>query len=452
MANGKTEGETVNTEASRLGRGKLRQFFAYLRNIFSIKTVLAMVRDRRQQPTVPTEMVVCILFFVGVLRIRSFNALEPTLAEATMQRALGVSGGGNSQRVCSVDTLSYALARMDPETARKMVVHTLRKAERNKVFRHGGQGGLRFVAIDGWEPFSSRSRHCPACLTREIHVGTKERNQTVTEYYHAFVVAFYLDDRMDLVIDMEPIRSADVRIDSGEKDVKGHEGELTAAKRLLPRLRATHRWIDVLVLDALYANGPFLTLAKALKYGVVVILKKEANEPLKEAFRLWGDRGPDEVHEDRENKERIELWNNPGLETLRTYDGPIRVVRGTVHKEKNGTTNTWCFAVTGIANGLSNAGVLKVGRSRWHIENTAFYQWTQYWHFDHVFTHSENAVASLFWIFFLAFNLLQLFVYRNLGGYGRDQGKDVTRTLVRLIDEMRDDLARLTEPLDWDTS
>ncbi len=94
MADGKTQGETVNTEANGLGKGKLRQYFAYVRNIFSIKTVLAMVRDRRQQPTVPTEMIVCILFFVGVLRIRSFNALEPTLAEATMQRALGVIGGG----------------------------------------------------------------------------------------------------------------------------------------------------------------------------------------------------------------------------------------------------------------------------------------------------------------------------------------------------------------------
>ena len=341
---------------------------------------------------------------------------------------------------------------MDPETARKMVVQTLRTAERNKVFRNGGQSGLRFAAIDGWEPFSSRHRHCPGCLTREVHVGPRELGQTVTEYYHAFVVAFYLDDCMDLVLDMEPIRSADVRLEAGEKEVKGHEGELTASKRLIVRLRSTYRWLDVLVVDALYANGPFLTLAKELKFGVIAGLKKEGNEPLKEALRQWRDRSPDEVHNDKENKERIELWNCQEIATLGTYDGPIRVVRGTVHKEKAGTTHTWCFAVIGVANRLSNVGVLKMGRRRWHIENTAFHQWTQSWHFDHVFSHSEKGLPSLFWIFFLVFNLLQLFVYRHLGGYGRDQGKDVTRTFVRLIDEMIDDLARLTEPLVWDTS
>jgi len=40
--------------------------------------------------------------------------------------------------------------------------------------------------------------------------------------------------------------------------------------------------------------------------------------------------------------------------------------------------------------------------------------------------------------------LLTLFLYRQLCSYGRDRGNDVTRTISRLVDEMRDDLARLT--------
>jgi hypothetical protein len=244
---------------------------------------------------------------------------------------------------------------------------------------------------------------------------------------------------------MEPIRSADVRLEAGEKEVKGHEGELPASKRLIARLRSTYRWLDVLVVDALYASGPFLTLATELKFGVIAVLKKDANEPLKEALRQGEDRGPDEVRYDKENKERIELWNCPEISTLGSYHGPIRMVRGTVHKDKAGTTHTWCFAVIGVARTLSNAGVLKMGRRRWHIENTGFNQWTQYWHFEHVFSHSEKGLPSQFWIFFLVFNILQLFVYRHLGGYGRDGGKDVTRTVLRLIDEVIDDLARFTE-------
>jgi hypothetical protein len=279
---------------------------------------------------------------------------------------------------------------------------------------------------------------------------------TVTQYYHAFVVAMLIDDRLDLVIDMEPIRSADVRADKGERDIKGHEGELTAAKRLVPRLRKTYgRWIDALVVDALYSNGPFLTVAKNSGFAVFATLQKETDEPLKDALAIWGDKGPDStktIEDDKGRiKERIELWDCKGIETLDTYDGPIRVVRGVVHGP-NDVTKTWSMAVTGDVTRLPPMQALSIGRGRWHIENTAFHQFTKRWRFDHVFTHGQDAIPALFFIFMLAFNLLQLFLYRNLCCYGRDRGADVTRTISRLIDEMIDDLARLDVTIAWDTS
>ena len=452
-ANPKTPLETVTAGPGTLSWGRLRDFFAYVHRVFSLGNLLDTVRDKRKEPRVPTELIVRILFLTGLLRIRSFNALEPKLSEPPMLRALGALLGTNITKACSVDVLSYSLARMEVETVRAMNVAILEKAERNKVFREGWHGAMRFVALDGWEPFSSRSRHCPACLTRKIQIGKEGHKQTVTEYYHVFVVAMLLDERLDLMLDMEPVRSADVRSELGDKDVTGHEGELTAAKRLATRLRATYgRWLDVLVLDALYPNGPFLTLAKKLNFGVIAVLKKGNNEPLKEALSLWEGKAPDEVVVDLKKKERIELWGCQELKTLMSYDGDIRAVRGIVHKQHADTIHTWCFAVTGCATRLSNQKVLAVGRARWHIENTGFYQWSQYWNFAHVFTHGENALPSLFWIFFLAFNLLQLFLYRHLRSYGRDKGKDVTRTIWRLIDEMNADLACLHQPLAWDTS
>jgi hypothetical protein len=432
-----------------MGRGRLRQFFAYARRVFGLVQLLDGVRDRRRRPQVATAVVARIVFLVGLLRIRSFNALDPKLGEAAMQRALGalkVDG-----KVCSVDTLSYSLKRMDVDTARATVVATIKKAERNKVFREGWCGAMRFVAIDGWEPFCSRSRHCPACLTRQVKTG-KEGKTIVTEYYHAFVVALLLDQRLELVLDMEPIRSSDVRKEAGDGNAHGHEGELTAAKRLVTRLRTTYgRWIDVLVVDALYPNGPFFTTAKNAGYGVIAVAKKNSDEPLKEALSLWNNEEPKVVF-DEKKKERIELWDCPDIETLSTYRGPIRVVRAIVHKQAANTTHTWCFAVTGVATRLSARQVIQVGRARWHLENTGFYQWSQYWRFAHVFTHNAQALPALFWIFFLAFNLLQLFLYRQLCSYGRDRGKDVTRTIWRVIDEMVGELERLDRPLSWNTS
>lgn len=431
-----------------LGAGRLRQFLGYARKTFGLDALLSGIRDRRKTSRVPTALIARIVFLTGVLRIRSFNALEPKLAEPWMQRALGLRVG---RKVCSVDTLSYSLSRADVRSCRDQVVRLVQKAERNKVFREGWHGAMRVVALDGWEPFSSFERHCPACLTRQVTTKDNGVEAKRTQYYHAFVVAMLIDDRLDVVIDMEPILSADMRVDARGTKADKHEGEATAAKRLVPRLRHTYgRWLDVLVVDALYANGPFLTVAKQSGFGVVVMLRKETDEPLKDALVLWQGQPADKIIE-REH-ERTELWDCPGIETLSSYDGPIRVVRGVVTDTRVGTVHTWCLAVTGCATRLSAAQVLAVGRGRWHIENTAFHQFTHAWRFDHVFTHSPDAIPALFWIFLLAFNLLQLFLYRKLCSYGRDRGKDVTRTISRVVDEMLDDLARCDIAVVWDDS
>lgn len=432
-----------------LGHGKLRQLIAYASRVFSLEGVLALVTDTRHNPRIETALVARILFVLGLLRIRSFNALEPQLAEPWMHRALGVDPTG--KKLCSADTLSYSLQRMDASSTREACVRVIKKAERNKVFREGWYGAMRFVALDGWEAYSSYERHCPACLTRQVRVGDK----TLTQYYHRYVVALLLDEKVEVVIDMEPVRSADVRCEHGEQNVKGHEGELTAAKRLVPRLRQTYgNLLDVLTVDALYCNGPFFTLAEQHRFGVIAVAKKADNEPLKEALSLWGNQPPHNIVDDKHKRERVGLWDVRDVQTLSSYKGPIRVVRALVHKnnaEPTAETN-WCFAVTGKATRLSAFQVSLAGRARWHIENTGFYQFAHYWHFTHVFTHDGNALPALLWLFFLAFNLLQLFIYRQLGGYGRERGKDPTRTILRLVDEFNADLARLLDPLAWNTS
>lgn len=101
---------------------------------------------------------------------------------------------------------------------------------------------------------------------------------------------------------------------------------------------------------------------------------------------------------------------------------------------------------------LSGRQVLRVARARWHLENTGFNQWTQHWRFEHVFTTDGTAIAAIFALFFLAFNLLQLFVYRQLKNYGRLRGKDPTRTILRVVDILSADLHRLAEKVCWDSS
>jgi hypothetical protein len=269
-----------------------------------------------------------------------------------------------------------------------------------------------------------------------------------------------IDERFDLALDIEPVLPSDLRpavVKGKKKDriVKPEEdeGELTAATRLLKRVIQTFPWLDVVVADALYANGPFLTAVNNHGLGAVIMARKETDEPLKEALHLWAQQQPCKIVEDEPAQERIELWDCPDLETLQTYEGKIRVVRGRVTrlKEPKRPQSTWCMLVTGRATKLAPEKALKVARARWHIENTGFHQWTTRWRFGHVFVHDGHGIRALYWLFFAAFNLLTLFLYCHVRSYGRDRGSDVTRTISRLVDEMLDDLVRL-EAVVWDSS
>ena len=425
--------------------GKLAQFEKYAAKVFYLPKLLSSFLDSRRDPDIQTFDVVNSLFHTALLRIPSINALEGDLKESSFQKLIGFKPN-QDEKVFSADVVANVLDKLDLSCGSNAVISVIRRAERNKVFREGWHGALRYVALDGWEPFCSYHRHCPHCLTRMVEKklpsGEKEK---VVQYYHRFVVAMIIDETMDLAIDFEPIRPADLREDD-YKD-KRHEGELTAAKRLLPRVKRTHPWIDVVVGDSLYTNGPFLTLLNELKMGAVLIAKKTGDEPLKEALSIWGDTAPDKVIYDEDSGEQIELWDVRDIETLDTYKGKIRVVRGLVTKAKAKEPTTWCMTVIGKANKLSARQVLAVARGRWHIENTGFHQWVSHWNLKHVFRHTDNALRAILLIWTLAFNLLQLFIYRRLKRARRPI--DPTDTIRHIVEVMSRDVGALINPIAW---
>lgn len=450
-----------DVEGQRVGAGQLRRLVAYGRKVFGLGAGLGRVVDSRRAPRTAAGLVAAVVFYTGLLRIRSFNALEPRLREKPFLRLVGAAP--ERQCLCSVDTLGRALSQMTLDSVRAVLIEMVQKAERNKVFREGWYGALRYVAIDGWELFCSRHRHCPECLVRRVKIKAKNGKtiKVVPEYYHRYAVALLIGERFDLVVDFEPLLPKDLRPLTAKgkgptaRLVKAalDEGEQTAAIRLVKRVRQTFGWIDVVVADALYANGPFLTTLDSLGLGAVIIAHKETDEPLREALYLWKDQAPHKIVEDEKAHERMALWDCRDLETLSTYKGKIRCVRGTVTRLKRPgePPSTWCMLVTGKATRLAPEKVLAVARARWHIENTAFHQWTTRWRLGHVFRHHPVALRSLFWLFLAAYDLLTLFQYLQLRSYGRDCGKNVTRTISRLIDEMLDELAGW-QRLAWDSS
>jgi hypothetical protein len=262
------------------------------------------------------------------------------------------------------------------------------------------------------------------------------------------VVAFLLGADVEVVLDIEPLRTADLRRQDGESTDK-HDGEQTAALRLIDRLHDEFAtFIDLFVLDALYPNGPAMTRITERGYGAVITLKKETDEPLKDAQALMKDQPPSRVWDDADKREHYEAWDVDEIDALDTFEGKVRVARVEVSPIGGGPSRNWTAAVIGKkARRMSVQTIHRIHRARWHEENTAFNQWTQHWHLTHVFRHTPGAVVAVLLLWSLAFNLMQLFVYKRLR---RPRvPRDPCDTIRGLVAEMVQDLRAVLEPVRW---
>lgn len=440
----------LDPRASRLpswlarGRDKLSALLRYGTGPYTLLQGLSTVRDRRRQPRIPTEDVLRSLLFTATLRIPSLNALEGSLKSAGFQRLLGrtVEEGTKS---FSADTVSRVLDGAYLDDLRGLVRELIEQSERKKLFREGEPGCLRVVALDGWEQHKSYHRHCDDCLTREVSVGDNKKR---TQYYHRWVVALLLGQQVDLVLDAEPLLPADKR-DPKDKAGDAHEGESTAALRLLDRLHSTFgAWLHLFVTDALYASGPWMTRIVEHDYGAIITVKKETDEPFKDFLLLIRDQPPAHSWQEEEKGERYQAWDVDDIETLDTFKGKCRVLKVEVRTSGSDSPHIWCAAVVGnAARRLPARTIHRVQRSRWHIENTLFNQWTQYWNLEHVFRHTTNAVQAVTLLWILAFNLLQLFVYCRLRRPRLP--RDPSETICDIVREIAAAIASLRRRVPW---
>lgn len=428
-------------------RHTLHQFEKYVCQVFALPGRLARLTDTRRAPVIPTFDVVNSLLHTALLRIPSLNALEGDLKEGDFQQLLGRRPTPDV-KVFSAEVVANVLDQLQLDGVRGAIEGVIGKAERNKAFREGSYGALRCVALDGWEPFASYDRHCPHCLVRTVRVKRAHGDlEETAQYYHRYVVAMLLGPVLDVVLAIEPVRNDEARRDTAGEHA-GHEGELTAAQRLLDALHETYgTFLDAFVLDALYANGPVMSQLDRYGYGGFIVLKKDTNEPLKEALALWQGQGPCEAYDEPGQQEQLEVWDGDDIETLDTYAGKVRVIRAVVTKAGKAPT-TWCFGIIGTrARRVSRRTALQIVRARWHLEDTGFNQWMQYWNFGHVFRHTPNALLAVLLLWALAFNLLPLFIYRRLGRPRRPA--DPTDTIRHIVEVMLREVATLPEPIPW---
>ena len=352
------------------------------------------IRDARRRPQIPGTRIIRATVVMFLCRPGSLNALNQTRSSRFWKRYLGGA-------LPSADTMGRVVALVDSEDLRALHHHLYFRLKRIKALEPPAHG-LMVAVLDGHESHATFRRHCLGCLQRTIHTAEGDRIQ----YYHRYVVLQLVGRDAYLMLDAEPIQPG--------------EDEVAAALRLLDRvLPAYPRAFEVLLGDALYADSRFFNYALDHGKDALAVLKDERRDLLRDAYALFGQTPPLDLPA---TNGRIQAWDIEGFTTWPQVRKPVRVVRSlehrTVRRQLTGDLeeqpSDWIWVTTPPKARAGSAAVIRMGHSRWTIENQGFNEMVNQWYADHVYKHEPRAMLN-FWLLAMAcLNVFLAFYRRNL--------------------------------------
>jgi hypothetical protein len=381
---------------------ELAQFLDYVTKVFSFARVVRSVRSERPYPTIPTRCLLLSLVLGVVVRAGSYLDISQQTKRRRWQHLI------HWDKRISEDAFYYVSERFDLEDLRQSLAQTNKTLKANKALDSCKINGLLFLSVDANEHFHSRSRCCPCCCQRQLQeTDAAGRKQTVTEYYHRYVFAQLNGPKLNVLLDLEPIRPG--------------EGEAEAALRLLGRIRRVYgaRFFDAVSVDSWYVQGPFLKAVEKLGWAWVVVLKQERMAVFQEARALSAGQAPTLKFADAARERQVKLWEINDLDFSERYEGKVRVVHseeGWMEKKVVGgkklsqpQTSHWWWMVSEGLRGYPCQVVYEGGHRRWGIENKAFNELTQFYHLEHCYHHEPVAMLAQMLILILGFVLFSAY-------------------------------------------
>jgi hypothetical protein len=380
--------------------------FATFRDLLA--TTFAEIADPRDPRRITWEMPAVLMSAFAMLFFQHPSLLE---YQRRMQKRSGVS---NLERVFAVqeipsDTqMREILDGVPTEPLRRVLPQTFEQMRRvgwttRFVTEVGGEKYYPTV-LDGSEYFHSTQIHCPSCLRQRQANGE-------THYSHVVVAATVTRAGSHAIL---PLDAEEVRNTDGQQK---QDCELTAAKRLVKRLRAEHRQLSVCIVgDDLYGHEPFLAELRALRMRFVLVAKPTSHVALFEQIeereqRGECDRGTWEEGSARHRRafEYRSAANVPltqtGTEHINFLEVWERRADGTV-----GYHNSWVtdFVITPA----TVVPIVGIGRSRWKIENEQFNVHKNHgYEVEHNYGHGQQTLSIVFYLLnllaFLAHKLLE---------------------------------------------
>jgi len=303
----------------------------------------------------------------------------------------------------SADRLGEVAALVDPDELRAALLQHHYRRKRKKTLPPL-PGGLRVLILDGHEMGASYRRSCPDALTRQVPCNDGEH----TQHYLRYVAAYLMGARGRLLIDLEMQRP--------------REGETAAAQRLLQRLlHNCPRAFNLVAGDALYLHPDLCRAILDSNKHFIAVLKNE-NRELIQDFRALMELACGDPLRLTYNGKQCACHDIEGFDSWDQLAEPVRVVRSLetaavrrqLTKQTEELRSEWLWATSLPKAKAGTAAVVRIGHSRWAIENHGFNELARAWKADHVYRLDLNAVTVILLLIFLAYNVFHVWLERGL--------------------------------------
>lgn len=397
----------------------LKQMLTYLSKVYHLGEKIKGLKDGRINPQIETSTISFIVLFTFICRLKSFNRLEHWLEKGRFKNLFP-----KKTRLPHIDAVRRSLSSFDINSLNDMHDHIIKTIFKNKVFRNGTVDGIKVAAIDGVEIFESTKKSCEKCLTRVDKQG-------ITHYFHRAVVCATVGSDPHTVLGYEMLEP---KKDCSDKD----EGEITGGKRLIRKLyEKFHHFADVIVTDALYCKASWIKEVLAIGMDAVVRVKDERLHIVKDALGLFQSREANKqwiVNEGSTKKIIVSAWDDDGFE-MTGMDIKVRFIRflEEIHEgDKKELKEVWIVTTN---KNICTETIWKIIHKRWDIENNVFHQLKTECHFDHCYLHSPTGIEAIVGFMIIAFNLTQLYFFRNIRGF-----REKRLLQINIIEDLKDEM------------
>jgi hypothetical protein len=335
-----------------------------------------------------------LMFFQHPSLLQFQRAMEKKRQRCNLQTIFGVHA------IPSDTQLREILDGVAPESLRKVLPQLWEKVRRAGWSRRftttlpsGSRQGVYYtVALDGSEYFRSTQVQCSHCLRQPDGKGR-------VHYSHLIVGATVVraGSHQVLPLDVEEVRNATA--ESTPQDC-----ELTAAKRLLARVRREHpQMAQIVIGDDLYSHVPLVEQLRPHRQHYILVAKPSSHPTLMAAVAAAEETGHSQSGQ----------WSEGSGARQRTFS--YRLVRQMpLAQESAGRVNflevwersaggelryhnSW---ITDLDVDASNvAVVVQIGRTRWKIENEQFNVHKNHgYELTHNYGHGQQTLSMVFYL------------------------------------------------------